>query len=122
MDDNLGVEFLGYISDEKKHELLRESAALVLVSKEEGFGFPLLQAFQAGCPVVCSDLPVLHEVGGDSVLYADAHDAKAFAKHMIKLIEEPESAAVLTLKGKKRLEHFSWEKAAKTLAEEFYSS
>lgn len=116
-----GVEVVGFLPETAVAELYQSSTAFVFPSLEEGFGFPLLQAFQAGCPVICSDLPVLREVGENAVLYADPKDPKAFAKHMIKLIEDPESAAVLSLKGKKRLEHFSWGKAAKALAELFRS-
>ncbi len=116
-----GVEVVGFLPETAVAELYQSSTAFVFPSLEEGFGFPLLQAFQAGCPVVCSDLPVLHEVGANAVLYANPKDAKSFANQMFKLIEDPESAAVLSLKGKKRLEHFSWEKAAKTLASTFAS-
>ncbi len=114
-----GVEVVGFLPETAVAELYQNSTAFVFPSLEEGFGFPLLQAFQGGCPVICSDLPVLHEVGGDAVLYAEALDAKGFSKQMLKLIEEPESRAVLSLKGKKRLDHFSWQKAAMTLAELF---
>ena len=117
-----GVEVVGFLPETAVAELYQSSTAFVYPSLEEGFGFPLLQAFQAGCPVICSDLPVLHEVGVNAVLYANPKEAKGFAQHMLHLIEDPESAAVLSLKGKKRLEYFSWEKAAKTLAEQFYSS
>lgn len=110
------VQLPGFLDEKTVAELYASATAFVFPSLEEGFGFPLLQAFQAGCPVVCSDLPVLREVGGDAVVYADPKKPKEFADAMMRLIEEPESVAVLSLKGKKRLEQFSWVKAAKLLS------
>lgn len=110
-----GVEVPGFLNEQKVAELYATATAFVFPSLEEGFGFPLLQAFQANCPVLCSDIPVLREVGENAALYADPKDPKDFAKAMIRLIEDPESAAVLTLKGKNRLENFSWKKAAEAL-------
>ncbi|QQR54863.1 glycosyltransferase family 4 protein [Candidatus Peregrinibacteria bacterium] len=110
-----GVDLPGFLDEKKVADLYARATAFVFPTLEEGFGFPLLQAFQAGCPVLCSDLAVLREVGGDAVLYADPKDTRAFAKAMLQLIDEPEHMAILSLKGKKRLEQFSWEKAAKSL-------
>ncbi len=74
------IELLGYISDERKYELLAESACLVLVSKEEGFGFPILEAFDFGLPVVASDIPVLREIGSDACLYVNPESPTDIAR------------------------------------------
>jgi len=42
---NNKIKLLGYVSKEKKYQLLSESACLSYISKEEGFGIPVLEAF-----------------------------------------------------------------------------
>lgn len=116
-----GVELPGFMSEKAVVRHFLSSTAFMFPSLEEGFGFPLLQAFQAGCPVICSDIPVLKEVAGGAGIFIKPTDVEGFAKAMIKLIEEPESSSVLTLKGKKRLQDFSWKKAGQTLADLFHT-
>lgn len=59
--------------------LYARSTALVYPSLAEGQGLPPLEAMAAGCPVICSDLPVLRETCGDAALYFPATDAAALA-------------------------------------------
>jgi len=55
------VTFHGYVSDEKKIELLNRAEIFVFASRQEGFGLVLLEAMSAGLPVVARELPVYHE-------------------------------------------------------------
>ena len=55
------------------------AGCVLFPSFAEGFGLPLVQAQACGTPVVASDLPVLHEVGGDSAVYVDPTDPAAMA-------------------------------------------
>lgn len=54
-------------------------AALLNPSYAEGFGLPLVEAAQAGKPVICSDIPVFREVGRDGALYFRVNDPDALA-------------------------------------------
>jgi len=63
------VRFLSSISDATLAWLYRNCVALVVCSSEEGFCLPLAEALTQGSPVVCSDIPVLHEVGSDLCSY-----------------------------------------------------
>jgi glycosyltransferase involved in cell wall biosynthesis len=106
------IELLGYVSEEKKHELLRESSALVLVSKEEGFGFPILEAFDFGLPVVASDIPVLREVGGEACLYVNPDSPESIVQSFEKIITDENLSQELIAAGRERLAQFSWPKTA----------
>lgn len=109
-----GVESLGYVPEQDLAELLGSVRGLVLPSLDEGFGFPLLQAFASDCPVLCSDIPPLREVGQDAALYAK--DRTALAAGMNLLLDDENLRKNLTAKGRERLKDFSWEKAAKASA------
>src|SRR6185312_14170855 len=61
------VRLLGRLPDEDLAVVLAGATALVVPSRSEGFGLPVLEGMAAGVPVVTSDAPALLEVGGDAV-------------------------------------------------------
>jgi glycosyltransferase involved in cell wall biosynthesis len=64
-----GVIETGYIDEADKGALYAGARALLFPSLYEGFGFPVLEAFHCGTPVICSDSSSLPEVGGDLASY-----------------------------------------------------
>ena len=68
------VEELGGCPDRRLSALLRGAAALLMPSFAEGYGMPVAEALSVGTPVICSDLPALHEVGGEVPDYLDPLD------------------------------------------------
>jgi mannosylglucosylglycerate synthase len=80
-----------YVPDAVIADLYRMADALILPSLEEGFGIPLLEAGLARLPVFCTDLPVLHEVGGDDVTYFAPSASPAAIADLIaqRLQQEP---------------------------------
>jgi len=71
------VSVIEYATDLEVDELLARALALIFVSLDEGQGLPPLEAMAAGCPVICSDIPVLRETCGDAAWYVDPGDAGA---------------------------------------------
>lgn len=63
------VKMMRSIPDSHLQYLYRHCAALVVASRDEGFCCPLIEALKESAPVVCSDIPVLREVGGDNCTY-----------------------------------------------------
>ncbi|MFM9154254.1 MAG: glycosyltransferase, partial [Methylocystis sp.] len=55
--------------DQDLAHLYEHAAALIFPSYAEGFGLPIVEAARFGCPTICSDLPVLREVGRSGALY-----------------------------------------------------
>lgn len=64
-------EVVGNISEAQKYRLLKTSRALLFPSSFEGFGLPPAEAGYWGTPVVCRSLPVLCEVYGNDLRYAE---------------------------------------------------
>jgi glycosyltransferase involved in cell wall biosynthesis len=112
---DLPVTHLGFIRPELLRVLLERARALVFFSLYEGFGIPLLEAFDAGTPVVCSNTTSLPEVGGDAVLTCDPTDIEAMAALMERILVDDELREILAQRGKNRLNAYSWEKSAHNL-------
>lgn len=65
------VKCIGYISP---RELIRKYLCvdgLVFLSKEESYGFPLVEAMFVGLPIICPNLPYARFLCGDEAIYFD---------------------------------------------------
>jgi glycosyltransferase involved in cell wall biosynthesis len=111
----LPIRHLGFVRRAFLQVLLQRARALVFFSLFEGFGMPLLEAFDAGTPVLCSNTTSLPEVGGDAVLSCDPTDPDAMAALMARVLREPERCAPLRAHGAERLRCYSWEASAHEL-------
>src|SRR5262249_20042620 len=69
-----GADLRGWVPQDELAELYRGAAVLVLPSRHEGFGIPVIEAMASGTPVVLSDDPALREVAGDAASYASGGD------------------------------------------------
>lgn len=76
-------------SDEEIHNLYRHARAFVFPTLIEGFGIPPVEALWHGVPAVCSDIPVVREVCGDAVRYANPRDPSDFARAIRRALREP---------------------------------
>ncbi len=101
------VHFAGHLPDDAFAALWRRASALVFPSLHEGFGIPLLEAFELSLPVLASDASVLPEVGGDACHWFDASDPRAIADALATVAGDSELRAQLTAAGTRRLRHFS---------------
>lgn len=108
--DTRGCVTPGFLADDALRAVVAGARALVLPSRDEGFGLPVLEALAAGTPVLASDLPVLREVGGPHVTYAAPGDPEAFADGLREVLDAPHDAAA----GRAHAATHSWERSART--------
>lgn len=94
-------------------ELARASAA-VTASLDEGFGIPVIEAMAAGVPVVCSDIPIFREIGGDAAVFAPAQDPEGFAR-AVRALEDPAEFSRVTALGFTQAAQYSWQASAQAL-------
>jgi glycosyltransferase involved in cell wall biosynthesis len=111
------VETLGWVSPEELAWLYEHATVLLLPSRYEGFGFPLLEAMQAGVPAVVSDIPVFREVGGDAPRFADPEDPAAWRREVLLLCEDRDVRDRVVMAGRHRAESFSYKWAAERTRE-----
>jgi glycosyltransferase involved in cell wall biosynthesis len=60
-----------YLPDSVIADFYRLADALILPSREEGFGIPVLEAAVAGLPIFCTNIPTLRELAGEQATYFD---------------------------------------------------
>jgi glycosyltransferase involved in cell wall biosynthesis len=116
-----GVEkachFLGYVADDALGALYRAALGTLLVSRAEGFGYPVLEAMAAGCAVIASNTSSLPEVAGDAALLVDPESPARIAQAIAVLARDPERRRELISRGARHVENFSLEAQARgTLA------
>ena len=110
------VRFTGEISDSELIAFYRGATALVLPSLYEGFGLPLLEAMQLGCPVLASTAGSLPEIGGDAALYFDPRNPASLASRLLE-IQDDTVLDTLRKSGHARISQFSYAKCAAQTAE-----
>lgn len=103
--------YAGRVPDNVLVYLYRRALALVFPSKYEGFGFPVVEAMTLGCPVICSRVSSLPEVGGDAPIYADPTPA-AYLSTMTELAGNPLLRDRHIEAGRARAKAFSWRRCA----------
>jgi glycosyltransferase involved in cell wall biosynthesis len=81
------IKYLGYISNNKKYDILRQSKIFIFPSYYESFGHVILEAMHCGIPTVAYDLPPF-VVFKDNIVKSPVLDNKTMVQNIIKLLED----------------------------------
>ncbi len=103
---------LGFVSTQELIELYNIATVFVFPSIYEGFGLPILEAMQSGCPVVLGKEGALKEVGGDAAFYVNPFNTNSIANGIGEVFFTPKLQKKLSEKGLKQAKKFSWQKTA----------
>jgi len=108
------VQFLGFVGEERKRELLRETWVHVLTSPKEGWGISNLEAAACGTPSVASDSPGLREsvVAGRTGLLVPHGEVPALVGALRTLLTDAPLRERLGRQAREFAEGFSWDASA----------
>jgi len=109
------VRVLGRVDDADLAVLLDRATALLMPSRAEGFGLPVIEAMARGTPVVISAAPALVEVAGGAAVVVPVGDAGALAVALDQLTGDPGRRVELAAAGRRRAAEFSWTAAGRSL-------
>lgn len=105
-------EWIAWVSDQERLELLNRCRALVLVSLWEGFGLPALEGLACGAPVIAARAGALPEVVGDAGLLVDPRDPGEITAALQAVDRDTGLLDQLALAGPARAALFRWSDAA----------
>jgi glycosyltransferase involved in cell wall biosynthesis len=108
---------LPYLTADLLAAMYRRATLLLQTSEAEGFGLPLIEALACGCPVVASDIPVMHEVGADAVTFCGVANIAEWTTSVHRLLTERHSSAFAWAarrqRGLERASQFNWAENAR---------
>ena len=114
---NITDKFRQYsVNDSDMTLLYKNALVFVFPSLYEGFGLPILEAFNCGCPVAASNRSSLPEIAGNAAAYFNPEDISSITDAINNIIADDGTKEKMKKNGFEQLKKFSWEKTAeKTL-------
>jgi glycosyltransferase involved in cell wall biosynthesis len=106
------VRLVGRADGERKQQLLRDAAVVVVPSRFETFSLTALEAMAFGKPVVCFDLPQLAWIGSDCAVRVPPFDVAELGRALRRLAADPAARAALGRRGYARTADHDWDAVA----------
>lgn len=100
------------LPQEELYCLYKKATALVHPSKYEGFNLALVEAMNAGIPIICSDIEVHHEVSDNNALFFNPDSIDSIGSAMNRFLKDKNLENRLINGSKKRIKDFTWKKTA----------
>jgi glycosyltransferase involved in cell wall biosynthesis len=112
--NNIKHENVIFLNDKNCNlvDLYKSVSALIYPSLYEGFGLPILEAMEMGCPVISSNGGSLPEVGGSKLKYFNPNQVDSIANTLEQVLNSKKTIDNLIQYGFKRSKEFSWSKCA----------
>ena len=118
-DDFRYIRYIDYVDDTDLSALYSGCRWFVYTSSYEGFGLPLLEAMQCGCPVIASNATSLPEVVGDAGLLIDYNSVEQHIQAYNTYYFNHEICRQNIQKGLERVKLFSWKKTVESMKDAF---
>lgn len=109
------IVFTGRLSDEESAALLKHAKAFVYVSHYEGFGVPIIEAMQAGVPVITSNTTSLNEISDNAALKVNPKNVSEIAQAMCLINDQLSVRKTLVNKGYVQSQKYNWDNCAELL-------
>jgi len=105
------IRITGFLNDEQIGEWYARARIFAFPSLDEGFGMPVLEAMDAGIPVVAANTSAIPEVCGDAADLIDPMSEEELAAALVRLASDKPHREELVTRGHRRAAKFKWEKA-----------
>lgn len=109
------VRFVGRLSAPELAQVMASSLALVYATLFEGFGIPIVEAFNAETAVITSNVTSMPEVAGNAALLVDPYSVDEIAGAMVQIATNETLRQDLIAKGREQRKLFSWDQTAQRL-------
>ena len=109
------VTFTGRVDSVELNKIISSAIAMTYVSIFEGFGIPILEAFNCETPLITSNNTSMPEIAGNAALFVDPFSPESIAEAMEKIALNKNLRDELIAKGCIQRENFSWQKSADKL-------
>ncbi|MCX7984584.1 MAG: glycosyltransferase family 4 protein [Bacteroidetes bacterium] len=93
--------------------MYKNALVFVFPSLSEGFGFPVLEAFSCGCPVIVSNEGALPEIAGNACIIFDARNSESLVEAVKQVLDNEDIRISLREAGFLRERDFSWDRTAR---------
>jgi glycosyltransferase involved in cell wall biosynthesis len=100
------VETLGRLTDHAVSRWLAAAPVFVSTAFYEPFGLAVLEAAQAGCPLVLSDIPTFRELWDGAALFVDPNDPADVAGAVRHMLREPDERRARGSAARERAAHY----------------
>jgi glycosyltransferase involved in cell wall biosynthesis len=108
------VVFHGFVSEERKIDLMRSAWANIFPSPKEGWGITIIEAAACGTPSLASDSPGLRDsvCHGETGFLVRHGDINGLAARLVELADSPALVARLGDRSRRFAEGLTWERTA----------
>ena len=79
------IECVGKLSEGEMIDRYANADGLIFLSKEESYGFPLLEAMFIGLPIICPDEPYASSMCGPEAIYFKVDDPNSLREAVVDL-------------------------------------
>jgi glycosyltransferase involved in cell wall biosynthesis len=107
------ISWAGYQTSSSLVKAYQDADVVVLPSRYEGFGLPVVEAMACGAPMLCSDIPVLKEIGGQAAFYTPLDNGPELANGILRVLTDSELRLNMIQRGFEQARLFAWTAAAR---------
>ena len=109
------IIFTGRVNEEQLNRLIGSALAMTYVSYFEGFGIPIIEAYNCETPLITSNVTSMPEIAGDAALLIDPFLPESISNAMIQIATNESLRQTLIDKGRMQRQKFSWQRSADLL-------
>jgi glycosyltransferase involved in cell wall biosynthesis len=108
------VDFMGFVSEQEKIDMLRKTQVVVNPSSKEGWGVTVIEANACGAPVIASDVPGLRDavVDGKTGFLVPYGDIDGFASRITQVLKDDSLRSTLSRQAIDWAKRFNWDDSA----------